>query len=238
MKRKSAIKSVVSVSGVLTAMIGASAAIASEQWPDLPAGVKNGVGVKAGDVLYVGLGSAGQLFYALDLKDRKAGWKKMADFSGPARSGATASISDGKIFIFGGSGMETASAKSPVIFDSVYSYDIDENRWEREETQAPVGLLGATSHTLDDGEIVFFGGYNKQVFDKYLADVMSVDAKKEPEKWNDIVNGFMGQLPQGYKWNQEVLAILPKTTPGIRKVKRRICLIVVPQLWRMMIPLH
>ncbi|WP_434362009.1 N-acetylneuraminate epimerase [Parasalinivibrio latis] len=210
MKRKSAIKSVITASGVLGAMLAASSAMAAEQWPDLPAGVKNGIGVKAGNTLYVGLGSAGQSFYALDLKNRKSGWKKMADFNGPARSGATASLSDGKIFVFGGSGMETADAKSPVIFDSVYSFDIEENQWTKEKTKAPAGLLGATSHTLEDGEIVFFGGYNKQVFDKYLADVTSVDAKKEPEKWNDIVNSFMGRLPEGYRWNTEVLAFSPE----------------------------
>ena len=40
----------------LAALVSASSmAMASQQWPDLPEGIKNGIGVQVGSIVYVGL---------------------------------------------------------------------------------------------------------------------------------------------------------------------------------------
>lgn len=95
-------------------------AVAEPGWPDLPVGVKNGVSARVGDTLYVGLGSAGTAFHALDLKDRAKGWVKRSSFPGPATHGAAAATSNGQIFVFSGNGKPTSDAKSPIIFDTIY----------------------------------------------------------------------------------------------------------------------
>ncbi|MBF4264387.1 N-acetylneuraminic acid mutarotase, partial [Vibrio anguillarum] len=43
-----------------------SHATSDNQWPDLHAGFKDGIGVQVGTKIYVGLGSLGKDFYALD----------------------------------------------------------------------------------------------------------------------------------------------------------------------------
>ncbi|MGF1911762.1 N-acetylneuraminate epimerase [Vibrio kasasachensis] len=184
---------------------------ATQSWPDLPQGVKNGVGAQIESKIYVGLGSLGTQLYMLDLEQRDKGWQKQADFIGPARNGATAAVINNDIYVFGGSGKADQKAKSPVIFDSVYRFDVDTNSWSQVETKAPVGLLGATSYSPDNQQVIFFGGYNKALFDKYLADILSTDQKVMPEKWQKIVDDYMGMKPVDYQWNRQVLSFNPST---------------------------
>ncbi len=179
---------------------------ADEIWPNLPEGIKSGVAVQSNGKLFVGLGSAGQHMYSLDLESVNKGWQKLPDFIGPARNGATATVADGKILVFGGAGKVNASDRAPIIFNSVYSFDIKDNRWVEEKTRSPVGLLGASSYTDDSGEVIFIGGYNKQLFDTYLSDITAVDKKSDPVKWQKIVDDYMGMKPQDYRWNTQVLS--------------------------------
>ncbi|WP_435433645.1 N-acetylneuraminate epimerase [Vibrio tapetis] len=188
-----------------------TASFAKDQWPDLPVGMKSGISAQVGSKLYVGLGSTGQDFYMLDLDNVKKGWQKKADFSGPARSGATASVVGEDIYVFGGSGKKNTSDAAPILFDTVYRYDADANTWARVNTQTPVGLLGAASYSPDNKQVLFFGGYNKGYFDKYLADINATSRKEQPEKWQKIVDDYMGMKPLDYKWNSNVLSYTPET---------------------------
>ncbi|WP_408646774.1 N-acetylneuraminate epimerase [Vibrio ponticus] len=197
---------------LLTAPLLAAFSVSADQtWPDLPQGVKNGVGAQVDSKIYVGLGSLGQDFYMLDLDNLEKGWQKQAQFTGPARDGATASVIGEDIYIFGGSGKADAKAKSPVIFDTVYRFDSQNNSWSKMQTTAPVGLLGAASYSPDNQQIVFFGGYNKPLFDKYLSDILTTDQKAQPEKWQKIVDDYMGLKPVDYQWNRQVLSFNPNT---------------------------
>ncbi len=196
---------------VIASLLACTPALADNQWPDLPVGLKSGVSAQLGDKLFVGLGSAGKEFYMLDLKSVGKGWQKKATFSGPARSGATASVVGDEIFIFGGSGKVQASDSAPILFDTVYRYNVKSDAWAQVNTTSPVGLLGAASYSPDGKNVVFFGGYNKGYFDKYLSDIMATDKKKEPIKWQKIVDDYMGMKPLDYKWNRSVLSFKPET---------------------------
>ncbi|MGF1765619.1 N-acetylneuraminate epimerase [Aliivibrio kagoshimensis] len=179
---------------------------ANEKWPNLPEGIKSGVAVQSDGQLFVGLGSAGQHLYTLDLDNVDQGWQQLPDFIGPARNGATATVTNGKIMIFGGAGKVNASDRAPIIFNSVYSFDIKNSRWAEEKTSSPVGLLGASSYTNNNGEVIVVGGYNKSLFDTYLSDITAVDKKTDPVKWQKIVDDYMGMKPQDYRWNTQVLS--------------------------------
>ncbi|WP_038173118.1 N-acetylneuraminate epimerase [Vibrio pacinii] len=188
-----------------------TATFAQEQWPDLPVGMKSGISAQVGSKLYVGLGSAGQEFYMLDLADMKKGWQKKADFAGPARSGATASVVGEEIYVFGGSGKNHSSDATPILFDTVYRYDAKANKWALVNTETPVGLLGSASYSPDNKQVLFFGGYNKGFFDQYLADINATSKKDQPEKWQKIVDDYMGMKPLDYQWNSNVISYTPET---------------------------
>lgn len=185
------------------------AAMASEIWPDLPVAVKNGIAARVGDIAYVGLGSAGTDFYALDLANPANGWAKRAAFTGPATNGAAVAVSGKTIFMFSGNGRENDAATSPIIFDTVYAYDTVGNAWSKLETQTPVGLSGAKAMTLSDGRIAIVGGYNKDLFDKYLADVSAIDKDKDPAGFKKLVDSYMGMQPRDYRWNDKLLTYNP-----------------------------
>ncbi|TNF17934.1 MAG: YjhT family mutarotase [Rhodobacteraceae bacterium] len=185
-------------------LAGAGTAMA-ETWPDLPVGVKNGIAERIGDTLTVGLGSAGTQVFALDLTDIAAGWTERAAFNGPAPSQPATAVVDGALYVFSGSGKASEDAASPIIFETVSRYDAQADAWETLDTRTPAGLLGASAVTLGDGRIAIFGGYNKELFDKYLADVTAIDKESDPEGWNAVVDAYMGMEPEGYEWNDLVL---------------------------------
>ncbi|WP_051540892.1 N-acetylneuraminate epimerase [Ahrensia sp. 13_GOM-1096m] len=188
-----------------TMSVTASTAYADGVWPDLPVGFKNGIFAQDGSVAFVGLGSAGKALFSMDLAADERSWKSLSSFPGPDTSGATFAMADGKLFVFSGSGKMSDDDASPIIFTDVYSYEIEENVWEKIETSTPVGLLGASAHAIDDDRIAIFGGYNKELFDKYLNDVVTTDKDAEPEKWQAIVDAYMGMPPRDYHWNNKVL---------------------------------
>ncbi|WP_428773884.1 N-acetylneuraminate epimerase [Vibrio sp.] len=201
---------------ICTPLLAASLAFsvsanADNQWPDLPFGLKDGISAQVGNKVFVGLGSAGQQFYMLDLNDVAKGWQKQAAFIGASRSGATASVVGSEVYVFGGSGKVNQSDASPILFDTVYRYDVKANSWAQVNTASPVGLLGAASYSPDNKQIILFGGYNKQYFDSYLHDVMTTDKQAEPEAWQKIVDDYMGMKPSDYQWNQQVLSFKPET---------------------------
>lgn len=184
-------------------------AMADGRWPDLPVGVKSGVSARVGDTVYVGLGSAGTGFFSLDLADPSAGWVERAAFDGPAPSGAAAAASGGRVYVFSGSGKPTPDAASPIIFDTVHVYDPAADAWATLDTATPAGLLGAKALPLSDGRIAVIGGYNKEQFDTYLADVAATDKDKDPEGFKALVEAYMGREPEAYGWNDAVLAYDP-----------------------------
>ncbi|MCX9565269.1 N-acetylneuraminic acid mutarotase, partial [Vibrio cholerae] len=81
---------------------------------------------------------------------------------------------------------------------------------EKMNTTSPVGLLGASSYSPDNKQILFFGGYNKAYFDRYLRDISTTDKQANPEAWQRIVDNYMGMKPGDYKWNRNVISYLPE----------------------------
>ena len=174
-------------------------------WPNLPVAIKSGIGVQVDGVAYVGLGTAGAGLYALDLSNPAQGWKARAPFPGPPTNGAAAAAAGGKVLVFGGNGKATLNARSAIIFDDVYMYDTIEDRWSRLETHTPVGLSGAKALSLSNGRIAFVGGYNKQLFNDYLAALSMLDPTTQPGEFARLVRGYMGMAPKDYRWNGDIL---------------------------------
>ena len=180
------------------------------RWPDLPVGIKSGISARVGDQLFVGLGTAGNDLYRLDLASAASGWTKRAPFPGATTSGAACGSVDGLIYVFSGTGSSPVN-DTATIFDTVHVYDVALDRWSQLNTQTPCGLLGARAAALCDGRIVIVGGYNKAVFDGFVADMAAIDKERQPEQAEALRRSFLGKEPKEYRWNAEVLCFDPLT---------------------------
>ncbi len=158
------------------ALAAGSLAAQADHWPSLPAGVKSGVAGQDGAQVFVGLGSAGDALYSLDTAAPESGWKTLAAFPGPVPSGAASAVAGGKLYVFSGSGKTDPDDASPIIFTDVHAYDPAADAWTKLDTETPVGLL-----------------------------VLTTDKEAEPEKWQKIVDDYMGMPPADYRWNKDVL---------------------------------
>lgn len=178
----------------------------ADSWPDLPIGIKNGIAARVGSTAYVGLGSAGSDLYSLNLDNPELGWVRRAAFAGPATNGAAAAAVGKTIYVFGGNGKATEDAISPIIFDTVFAYDTDCDAWSRIDTQTPVGVSGAKAVALSDGRIAIFGGYNKDLFDKFHTDVAAIDKDINPDGFRRYAEAYLSMEPKDYRWNNKVLS--------------------------------
>jgi len=178
--------------------------LAITQLPDFPLGLKNGVGALHGRQLYAGLGSAGKRFYYLDLDAVSEGWKECTEFPGTERNDALMIADETGLWVFSGAGQPVGSRSAQVLTD-VYHYCVNSGSWYKVDTDLPIGLLGASGCEISSGKFVFFGGYNKPVFDSFVAKITSVDPNEEPGKHHQLLVEFMSRTPEEYHWNQKVL---------------------------------
>lgn len=172
--------------------------------PPLPEGVKNGVAQRDGRTLYAGLGSAGKRFYCLNLDDLEEGWKDSVDFPGVERNDAVTVADDGGIWVFSGAGIPEDTEHAQVLTD-VYYFCFETKTWQLVQTETPVGLLGASGCEIADGQFVFFGGYNKRVFDDFCQKLSQIDIASEPEIHRATLTEFMSKKPEQYAWNKEII---------------------------------
>ncbi|OLV17330.1 N-acetylneuraminate epimerase [Deinococcus marmoris] len=192
---------------LLAALLITTAAAQTQTYPDLPTGIKNGVGGLIGTTIYAGLGTAGQKFYALNLSDSVKGWAEMAAFPGPARDQASAAVVSGKLYVFGGMGKTTPEATSSV-FNQVHAYDPASNTWQELKTRAPVDIGGGTAVAQGDS-ILLFGGVNRNIFNGYFTDIAAAGTDKAAS--DAVALAYFSGRPQDYFFGKDVQSYTPAT---------------------------
>lgn len=191
----------------LVCMAGASL---GERWPDLPVGAKQTAGARVGQIVYAGLGSAGKAWWGLDLSKSGAQWMPLADFPDQPRDGARAVAVGGQVYVFAGQGKATQTDQALMMFDSAYGYDPATNRWTKLPTRMPLGGLASAVVSLDDREVLFFGGVNKAIFDGYFQDYY-VAAGGDAARQEAVAAAYFDQRPQDYLFTAQVLSYAPAT---------------------------
>ncbi|CAM3710338.1 hypothetical protein DESA109040_20330 [Deinococcus saxicola] len=192
---------------LLAALLITTAAAQTQAYPDLPRGIKNGVGGLIGNTIYVGLGTAGLKFYALNLSDLAKGWAEMAAFPGPARDQASATVVSGKLYVFGGMGKTTAEATTSV-FNQVHAYDPASNTWQELKTRAPLEIGGGTAVAQRD-RILLFGGVNRNIFNGYFTDIAA--AGTDMAASDAVALAYFSGRPQDYHFGKDVQSYTPAT---------------------------
>lgn len=174
------------------------------QLPDFPLGLKNGVGALHSRQLFAGMGSAGKRFFRLDLDSVSEGWNECTEFPGTERNDALMIADETGLWVFSGAGRPEGSHSAQVLTD-VYHYCMNGDSWEKVDTDIPIGLLGASGGEISPGKFVFFGGYNKPIFDSFVAKISDINPTEEPVKHHELLVEFMSRTPEEYHWNQDVL---------------------------------
>lgn len=191
-------------------LFGPVFASGGERWPDLPVAAKQTAGARVGQFAYAGLGSAGKAWWGLDLSRSDAQWVPLAEFPDQPRDGASAVAVGGQVYVFAGQGKAAPTDKTLTMFDSVYRYEPAANRWSKLPTRMPLGGLAAAAVSLDDREVLFFGGVNKAIFDGYHQDYF-VSAAGDAARQEAVAAAYFDQRPQDYLFAAQVLSYEPAT---------------------------
>ncbi len=177
----------------------------AKDYPDLPEAVAgSGTGALVGDTLYVGLGSKSDLFYALNLKDKKAQWEKLPAFPGGARNQAVAAGVDGKLYVFGGF-HNTDVADNQTAKDA-YAFDTKTKEWTKLTTRSPFGTSAGTSAATYNGKIYFLGGVNENIWDGLFQ-----DAKAAGEEKGKVFDKYFAMSAEDFFFNPIVSSYDPAT---------------------------
>jgi len=173
-------------------------------WPDFPLPLQEAVGARLGDMLFAGLGSAGQAWFALDTGAPSKAWQRRAKFPFAARKGAVAAAANGKIYVFGGCG-RSSEDQSLRQFDSICCYDPQSDSWTELPVRLPVGMLGAAvavaaAPAALGASIFMFGGYNKPQFDQFFHEYEAAPQAHQPA----ILYAFMNRKIADFAWNDHV----------------------------------
>ncbi|OOF60257.1 N-acetylneuraminate epimerase [Rodentibacter myodis] len=177
-----------------------------QAYPDLPVGIKSGAGALIGDTLYVGLGTGGDKFYALDLKTPTEQWKEIATFPGGERSQPVAAAVDGKLYVFGG--LQKNEKGELQFINDAYRYDPATNTWTKLPTRSPRGLIGSSSASHGE-KIYIMGGTNMSIFNGYFQDIVA--AGEDKVKKDEINTAYFEQRPEDYFFTTELLSYDPAT---------------------------
>lgn len=173
--------------------------------PDTPVAFSSGVGAMVGDKIYIGLGSAGQNWYCLNLKDPNPQWKEVAFFPDMPRDQAQAIAIEDTIYVLGGCGKSSPSASKISVNNDVYAYNTTKNEWKKLMTRSPIGLTGHSVFTLDNEEIYVIGSVNKEIFNGYFEDVETAILKNDKDLLTKINSNYMNMPCEDYFFNRTVL---------------------------------
>jgi len=171
-------------------------------WPALPTQCQEGIGGQVSGVLYAGLGTAGNAWYGLDSNIQSKKWVQLATFPFSPVKGAVSVTVGTKIYLFGGVAYDE-KMKCMQQVASCYCYHTDCDLWQKLQISLPIGLLGASAVSIDEGKILFFGGYNREQFNQY-----SIECEKTPlEIRHVVVENYMNRISADFLWNNQVLQL-------------------------------
>lgn len=175
------------------------------QYPDLPVGIKGGTGTLIGDTVYVGLGSGGDKFFSLNLKEKDAKWQELPAFPGGSRNQPVSAAVDGKLYVFGG--MQKTDVAANQIINDAYAFNPADNTWTKIKTRSPRSASVGASAVAKDGKIYFIGGVNHEIWNGLFQDLEGV-AK---EQQGQFLDPYFNLRHQDFFFNADILSYEPAT---------------------------
>lgn len=167
---------------------------------DLPFTISDGIAVKHGNYIYVGLGKqdskASNKMYKFDLKTKKT--QEIASMPGEAtRNQAVAQVLNDEIYVFSGG--------DKVAYTDGYKYNMKKNKWEKvsdvKVDGKKISLLGASSVKLNNEEMLVVGGFDKTVYDYAVEKLGTLQG----DELADFKKKYFGADPSELRWNKKIL---------------------------------
>lgn len=183
---------------------------------DFPATVMSAAGTVDGDWVYVAGGvqdgEPSNDFHRLDLSKEGTAefqWEKLPPYPGPARKQAVLVSQSGgaKGSVYLVSGIGEVDGATVALTDG-YVYDPNQKKWnaiapvQPKGADLPISLLGATGMKSGTHHILFFGGFNKEIFDGALVNLNHL----EGDDLAEFKKAYLSQKPEGFRWNKKILA--------------------------------
>ena len=191
---------------LLTAMTMTATSAQATLYPDLPIGIKNGTGTLIGDTIYIGLGTAGNQFFSLNLAEQNSQWQELPVFPGGERNQPISAAIDGKLYVFGG--LQKNEKGELQLVNDGYRYNPENNSWTKLNTRSPRASVGASAVTYN-GKIYIIGGVNTEIFNGYFQDYIAAGDDREKQK--SIMDAYFEQQPQDYFFTPELISYEPAT---------------------------
>ena len=188
------------------ALAAVSGSALAASYPDLPVEFKSGGGALIGDTAYVGLGSAGENIYSLDLSNPENGWQTLPAFPGGDRGQPVIAGVDGKLYVFGG--LQKNDKGELQLVNDAHVYDPESQQWEKLPTRSPFGLVGTTPAVHGD-RVYMIGGSNLSIFNGYFQDYTA--AGDDQSKKDAVMGAYFDQRPQDYFFNTTLFSYEPST---------------------------
>lgn len=167
---------------------------------DLPFTFSDGIAVKHGNYIYVGLGKQdgkpSNKMYKFDIKTGKT--TEIAAIPGEqTRNQSVSQVLNDEIYVFSGG--------DKVAYTDGYKYDIANNKWEKvadvKIEDKAISLLGASSVKLNEDEMLVIGGFDKTVYD-YAVEKLGTLKDKELYEFKQK---YFGADPSELRWNKKML---------------------------------
>ena len=167
---------------------------------DLPFTISDGIAVKKGGKLYIGLGkqngSDSNKLYEYDIKTSKT--KELAPIPGEgARNQSVAQLLNGNLYVFSGGGS--------VAYTDGYKYNIEKNTWAKVASvtvgEKEISLLGANSVKLNNDEMMVIGGFNKEIYDNAVKNLNTLQG----EELLAFRTQYFNADPYEFNWNKDIM---------------------------------
>lgn len=158
--------------------------------PSLPVPVSNAAITLSGQMIFLAGGENNNQTFsqllALDLQQMNAGWKKLSDIPQPVSHAVfTAGKSSNRPVLYLCGGRRKNSNGISTIYNTLWTYDVNDNKWE-EKAALPYDLCAGTGIQTDDHSILLFGGDKGIVFNKVESLISAINNTSDPEKKKEL----------------------------------------------------
>lgn len=170
-----------------------------EKIGDLPFTFQNGVALEYNNKLYIIAGKQDSIatnrMFEYDLNSKEI--KELAPIPNEARTQPVAQVLNRNIYVFSGG--------DKIAYIDGYKYNFSDNTWSKVADVniggEYVSLLGANSIKLNEDEMLVIGGFNKEVYDDAVYNLINLKDKD----LENFKKEYFARDPNEFNWNSKVL---------------------------------